>query len=87
MKLSDFELEVIELAHEGVRLTIPNVVAETGVKPDKAEKWLDELCRNGKLDLEIDEDEAFQRAYGTSAAEIQEDWGLFLRTRYGGLGG
>ncbi len=32
-------------------------------------------------------DEAFQRAYGTSAAEIQEDWGLFLRTRYGGLGG
>jgi len=77
MKLSDFELEVIELAHEGVRLTIPNVVAETGVKPDKAEKWLDELCRNGKLDLEIDEDEAitYYRVIGLTVRKKKQGSG------------
>ena len=58
MKLKDFEMAIIELAHEGVRLTIPNVVARLKVKPDQAEKWLDDLAREDKLEVEIDEDEA-----------------------------
>ncbi|MBW2454623.1 MAG: hypothetical protein JRI68_08935 [Deltaproteobacteria bacterium] len=58
MKLKDFEMAIIELAHEGVRLTIPNVVARLKVKPKQAEAWLDDLAKHDKLDVEIDEDEA-----------------------------
>jgi hypothetical protein len=57
MKLKDFEMAIIELAHQGVRLTIPNVVASLKVKPDKAEEWLDDLARQDKLEVEIDEEE------------------------------
>ena len=68
MKLKDFEMAVIELAHEGVRLTIPNVVARLKVKPKQAEDWLDGLAKEGKLDVEIDEDEAiiYYRVRGLS---------------------
>jgi hypothetical protein len=58
MKLDDFEVAVIDLAHEGVRLTIPNVVARLKVKPDEAERWLDAMCKKNRLDVDIDEDEA-----------------------------
>ncbi len=37
--------------------------------------------RSGSLD------EAFEGAFGEPAGDVQEGWALFLRTRYGGLGG
>jgi VIT1/CCC1 family predicted Fe2+/Mn2+ transporter len=58
MKLRDFEMRVIELAADGERITIPNVVARLKIKPDQVEKWLDELAREQKLDVDIDEEEA-----------------------------
>jgi len=56
MKLRDFEIEVIQLADDGLRLTVANVAARLKLSTDKAEKWLDELAKAGKLDVEIDED-------------------------------
>ncbi len=80
MKLKDFEMAVIELAHEGVRVTIPNVVARLKVKPDQAEKWLDDLAREGKLDVEIDEDEAiiYYRVRGLTVTEEKSSVGSEL---------
>jgi hypothetical protein len=56
MKLDDFEMAVIDLAHDGVRITVPNVVARLKVPPTKAEAWLDELGAKGRLEVEVDGD-------------------------------
>lgn len=56
MKLKTFETEVTRLADSGVRLTVANVAARLHLPSAKTEKWLDELTKTGKLDLEIDED-------------------------------
>jgi len=55
MKLKTFETEVIRLADSGVRLTVANVSVRLGVSAAKAEKWLDELTKQGRLDLDVDE--------------------------------
>jgi hypothetical protein len=55
MSFDRFELAVIELANRGVRLTVANVAAQLHVAPKKAEKWLDDMAREGRLDLELDE--------------------------------
>ncbi|HHH29899.1 MAG TPA: hypothetical protein ENK57_16355 [Polyangiaceae bacterium] len=55
MTFDSFELAVIELASRGVRLTVTNVAANLHVAPAKAEEWLDQMAREGRLDLELDE--------------------------------
>jgi len=81
MKLKDFEMAIIELAHQGVRLTIPNVVARLKVKPKQAEDWLDGLAKEGKLDVEIDEDEAiiYYRVRGLTVTAEQKSAGSDLK--------
>jgi hypothetical protein len=55
MTYDRFELAVIELANRGVRLTVANVAAHLRVTPKKSEEWLDQMAREGRLDLELDE--------------------------------
>lgn len=55
MTFDSFELAVIELASRGVRLTVANVASHLHVAPAKAEEWLDQMAREGRLDLELDE--------------------------------
>ena len=45
----DFEVGVIALASQGVDLTVANVVARLGVKPQTATTWLDALVAEGRL--------------------------------------
>jgi hypothetical protein len=52
-----FQVAVVEVAHAGVPLTVANVVARLRVEPEEAEKKLDRMAREGRLDLEVDEDE------------------------------
>jgi hypothetical protein len=52
-----FQVAVIEIASEGTRLTTANVVSRLRVDPAKAEKMLDQMARDGRLDLEVDETE------------------------------
>jgi hypothetical protein len=54
-----FQIAVIELASHGARLTVANVVAHLGVEPQKAERMLDQMAREGRLDIEVDEAEGF----------------------------
>jgi xanthosine utilization system XapX-like protein len=51
----DFQIAVIDLASTGTRLTVANIVAELGVKPSRAEPWLDQMARDGRVDVEVDE--------------------------------
>lgn len=68
MKLDDFEMAVIDLAHEGVRLTVPNVVARLKIAPTKTEAWLDELAAKGRLEVEVDgEGIVYYRVRGLTA--------------------
>ncbi|MCA9623848.1 MAG: hypothetical protein KC731_32725 [Myxococcales bacterium] len=55
MTFDQFELAIIELAGRGVTLTVANVAAHLHVTPTKAEEWLDEMAKTGRLDLELDE--------------------------------
>lgn len=57
MDYSEFQVEVIRLASAGEKLTAANVVAELRVDPERVERWLDRMAREGRLDLEVDEDE------------------------------
>jgi hypothetical protein len=57
MKFHRFELSVIELAHRGMRLTVANVVAHLGTEPAQTEQWLDDMAREGRLDVELDEEQ------------------------------
>ena len=64
-----FEQSVIELASRNVQLTVANVVAHLGVAPDQCETWLDAMARNGRLDVELDEDRGliYYRVCGLTA--------------------
>ncbi len=65
MKLRDFEVAIIELAAEGVVLTVPNVVVRLKVSPEEARKWLDALSESHKLELDFnDEGVVFYRVRG-----------------------
>jgi hypothetical protein len=74
MKLEDFEMAVIELAHTGVRITVANVVVRLKLPPTQVEAWLDELATKGRLDVEVDDREGFvfYRVRGLSTASRNE---------------
>ena len=57
MDYSKFQIAVIEIASEGTRLTTANVVSRLRIDPAKAERMLDQMARDGRLDLEVDETE------------------------------
>jgi hypothetical protein len=50
-----FQVAVIDLASKGVTLTVANVVAHLHVDPDRVEKLLDQMARDRRVDLEVDE--------------------------------
>jgi hypothetical protein len=51
----EFQIAVIDLAASGVPLTVANVVVHLHVDPDRAEKMLDRMARDGRVDVEVDE--------------------------------
>ncbi|HVY46028.1 MAG TPA: hypothetical protein VHB21_09120 [Minicystis sp.] len=55
MDYAKFQLAVIDVAHEGTPLTVANVVARLRVEPEEAERKLDRMAKEGRLDLEVDE--------------------------------
>jgi hypothetical protein len=59
MKFERFELSVIELAGQGVQLSVPNVSAYLRVAPSKTEEWLDKMAYEGRLDVELEEDQGY----------------------------
>jgi hypothetical protein len=66
MSYTRFELAIVDLARRGTRLTVANVAAHLRMEPSKAEAWLDKMATEGRLDLEVDEDEGvvFYRVRG-----------------------
>jgi hypothetical protein len=66
MGYSRFELSIVDLARRGVRITVANVAAHLRMEPAKVEAWLDKMASEGRLDLEVDEDEGlvFYRVRG-----------------------
>jgi hypothetical protein len=50
-----FQIAVIELASRGVPLTVANVVAHLRIDPERAEKFLDRMARDGRVEVEVDE--------------------------------
>jgi hypothetical protein len=56
MTFHTFEQAVIQLASRGTRLTVANVVAHLSIEPSQAEDWMDEMARQSRLDVELDED-------------------------------
>ncbi len=54
-----FEAEVVAIAAEGVKLTVANVVARTGLPPRRVEELLDAMVAAHRLDSEIDEAQGF----------------------------
>jgi len=54
-----FQIAIIDLAARGVRLTVANVVAELGLIPQRVEQMLDQMTREGRLDIEVDESQGF----------------------------
>ena len=68
MTYEQFELAVIQLSRQGVRLTLANVCAGLGLEFAKAEAWLDRMAQEGRLDVELDENEGlvFYRVRGLS---------------------
>lgn len=59
MKFERFELAVIELASRGIRLTVPNVANWMRIEPALAEQWLDRMAYEGRLDVELEEQEGY----------------------------
>ncbi len=57
MDYAKFQVAVIEIASDGTRLTLANVVARLGLDLGRAEQMLDRMAREGRLDLEVDETE------------------------------
>lgn len=51
----EFQIAVIDLAASGVPLTVANVVAHLRIDPDRAEKMLDRMARDGRVDVDVDE--------------------------------
>jgi hypothetical protein len=69
-----FQVAVVEVAHDGVPLTVANVVARLRLEPDEAEKKLDRMAKEGRLDLEVDENEGVvvYRVRGLSPKSMNE---------------
>ncbi|MDI1445804.1 hypothetical protein [Polyangium sp. 6x1] len=59
MSYENFQVEVIELGSRGVTLTVANVVAHLRTPPERVQRGLDRMAREGLLDLEVDESEGF----------------------------
>ncbi|MRG91112.1 hypothetical protein [Polyangium spumosum] len=57
MSYERFQVEVIELGSRGVPLTVANVVAHLRTPPDRVQRGLDRMAREGLLELEVDEAE------------------------------
>ncbi len=74
VELKDFRSDVLALSRRR-RLTVASVAQHTGVTRQQAERWLDDMCRDGLLDLEIDEDQAitFYRVVG---GELPDEGGI-----------
>jgi hypothetical protein len=58
MKYEEFQVTVIELASQGTVLTVANVVALTRLEPAQVEGWLDQMTREGRLEIEVDDPSA-----------------------------
>jgi hypothetical protein len=71
-----FSVAVIEIAGEGTRLTTANVVSRLRIDPAKAEKMLDQMARDGRLDLEVDESEGVvvYRVRGLTTRVADDGW-------------
>jgi len=71
----DFQVEVIELGSRGVPLTVANVVAHMRTPPERVQRGLDKMARDGLLELEVDESEGFVvyrvRGLSTSAPLVR----------------
>jgi hypothetical protein len=71
----NFQVEVIELGSRGVPLTVANVVAHLRTPPERVQRGLDRMAREGLLDLEVDENEGFVvyrvRGLSTSAPLVR----------------
>lgn len=62
MDYGKFQVAVVELADEGVRLTSANVVARLRITPEEADRHLARMAREDKLEIDLDDDEGV-RAY------------------------
>jgi hypothetical protein len=82
-----FSVAVIEIASEGTRLTTANVVSRLRIDPARAEKMLDQMARDGRLDLEVDESEGVvvYRVRGLTTRVADVGWSRFP-SRSPGLG-
>ncbi len=56
MKYGEFQIAVIELAAAGTTISVANVVAALRVEPAQTEEWLDQMAREERLTLELDEE-------------------------------
>lgn len=74
MDYAKFQVAVVEIAHDGVPLTVANVVARMRLEPEEAEKKLDRMAKDGRLDLEVDENEGVvvYRVRGLSPKSMNE---------------
>ncbi len=72
MSYENFQVEVIELGSRGVPLTVANVVAHLRAPPERVQRGLDKMAREGLLDLEVDENEGVvvYRVRGLSSFEL-----------------
>jgi hypothetical protein len=72
-----FQVAVVEVAHDGVPLTVANVVARLRLDHEEAEKKLDRMVKEGRLDLEVDENEGVvvYRVRGLSPRTMNERLG------------
>jgi hypothetical protein len=53
----EFQIAVIDLAAKGVPLSVANVVAHLHVDPTRTETFLDRMAREGRVDIEVDEED------------------------------
>ncbi len=56
MKYGEFQIAVIELAAAGTTISVANVVAALRVEPAQTEEWLDQMAREERLTVELDEE-------------------------------
>lgn len=57
MEYGRFQVALVELADDGARLTPANIVARLRIEPAEVERHLDRMTRDGRLELDLDEDE------------------------------
>ncbi len=51
-----FELAVIDIASQGIKITVANVAAKVRLAPAHVEEMLDRMASEGRLDMELDEE-------------------------------